>query len=399
MTNSTYFIDDFKRDQNETITSPSQHEITEPATKAGFSFMNTYGDKTGTFDYKPAAIYRGKKWFVYYSFRHPDTGKFRRFRVYEDLNRLEGKEKNKFALLLQKAINHGLKSGYNPFEGSPLKIIVKNWSLIQGLNYFKQNLYTRGLRKRSQQSYESVLKFLYEFLAPVLRNPINEITKQQIGFAFKTAYEKRGWSNTTFNNYVTLTRAIFNYLIEEDIASNNPAKIKPLPESIRKHKYFSDEVFARIKKHSPPDLLRFIMFLYHTGTRPNEARQLKYENILRDRKLLFIPAAISKNKKDDYIPLSNYVLENYRGTGLIFPVSVNFYGQKFNKLKKKLKLPAEYTLYSIKHSRALHLAQDNADPYEIMQLFRHSGLHITMAYLRDLGVNIGRQAAEKGIRF
>jgi site-specific recombinase XerD len=78
---------------------------------------------------------------------------------------------------------------------------------------------------------------------------------------------------------------------------------------------------------------------------------------------------------------------------LIFGSSVNYFTQKFTKLKKQLSLPKEVTMYAIKHTRAIHLAQDGADPYSIMQLFRHSGLDITMAYLRDLGVNVNRQAA------
>lgn len=389
--------------------SPSQLEPTEPATRAGFSFLRAFGDKTGIMKYvtyKPAEIYRGpKKWFVFYSYRNPTTGKFKRFRVYEDLNRIKGRDKEQYAQLLKKAINHGLKSGYNPFEGDPfenipLSIAVNNWTLVQGLNYFKTNLINRGLRKRTQQTYQSTLKFLYKYLQPILNDDIKNLTRHHIASAFRRAQQDNNWTNSTHNNNLTQTKAIFNYLVEEEILEKSPVKVKPLPETITKHKYFSDEVFKKIKDAASEDLLKFIMFLYHTGTRPNEARQIRYENILRDRKLLFIPASISKNKKDDYVPLTDFVLTNFVKTeGLIFPVSVNYYGMKFTELKKKLKLPQEYTLYSIKHTRAIHLAQDGANPYTIMQLFRHSGLEITMSYLRDLGVNINREAAEKGIRF
>lgn len=383
---------------NENLASPSQQDRTEPAPRVGFKFIDTYGDKLQTMaNYRKPQLKKGKKWFVEFYFRNPETLKFERFKIYEDINRRRGEEKEEYGELLLKAVQHGLKSGWSPFDNKELKVVVKNWTVVQGLNYFKQNLPNRGLRKRTQQTYGSVLMFLYEYLP--LQTPIKELTKIQVNAIFRQAKEKRGWTNVTFNNYITFTKAIWNYLIEEEVTDSNPIKVKPLPETITKHRYFSDEVFQKIKEKAPAELLRFIMFLYHTGTRPNEARQLKYENILRDRKLLFIPASISKNKKDDYVPLSDYVLKTYFGTGFIFHEAVNYYGRKFNELKKELKLPKDYTLYSIKATRAIHLAHDGADPYSIMQLFRHSGLHITMAYLRDLNVTVNREAVEKGIRF
>ena len=156
-----------------------------------------------------------------------------------------------------------------------------------------------------------------------------------------------------------------------------------------------DIVPHEIKEDAVPELLEFLLFLYHTGTRPNEARQLTYEHINHDSRLLMVPASISKNKKDDYVPLSQYILDKYKGEGLIFGTPVNYYSKKFNGLKSKLGLPAGVNLYSIKHTRAVHLAQDGASPYAIMQLFRHSSLDITMRYLAGLGLTVNREAADK----
>lgn len=379
--------------------SPSQLEKIEPVPRAGFRFLSNNSDVKGAkyITYRPAKIRRGSKWYIEYYYLDPATKEFERFKVYENINRIKDpKDKEEFAKKLKDAVNYHLDKGFNPFEGE-LKVVVKNWSVVQGLNFFKQNLGNRGLRKRTQQTYGSVLKFLYAYLP--LQTPIKELSKIQVNAIFRQAKEKKKWSNVTFNNYITLTRAIWNYLIEEEVTDNNPIKVKPLPEEITKHRYFSDEVFKKIKEKSEPELLRFLMFLYHTGTRPREATQLKYENILTDSKQLFIPAHISKNKKDDYIPLTAYIMENYKGIGLIFTKSLSQYGKYFYKIKKGLKISDDYTIYSIKATRAIHLAQDGADPYTIMELFRHSDLGITKSYLRDLGVNINREAVEKGIKF
>lgn len=386
-----------KRGQNSS--SPSQLGSMEPATRAGFRFLDNLGDIMGTkkhIEYKPAQLHdKGNKWFVWFSFRHPESGEFKRFKVYEGINGIKGlADKKEFASRLLTAVNLKLDRGYSPFSPKMGAIIQSN-SLIQGLNYFKQNLYSRGLRKRTIQSYESVLRAMYEGLSGVMLNDINSISKQHIGSFLRQTANRNGWSNATYNNNLTFLRSIFNYLVDQEIMESNPAaRVKPLPQTTQRHKYFDEVTFDRIKKAAPPDLLRFLLFLYHTGTRPNEARQLEHSHILRDRKLLFIPSSISKNKKDDYIPLHSYIDKNFKGSGKIFGTSVNYYSQKFNKLKKELGLAREYTLYSIKHTAAIAMARANVPPYDMMEFFRHSGLEVTMAYLRDLGTTVSRGAVD-----
>ena len=387
-------------------TSPSQHLENKPALSpsdsVGFTFLGNFGDteRDGMKLYKNVEIKRGKKWYVQYLFWKETERKYIRKKVYENINRVKGKEQEAYAQTLLSAVKGALKKGYNPFAGKKLAVAVKNWTVIQGLNLFKQNLDNRGLRKRSIQSYQSVLRMLYKELDPLKNENIKYLTKQHIQTVLLHAKKRLTWSNTTFNNNLTFTKAIFNYLIDQEILEISPAeRIKPLPQTITKHRYFDDKTFEKIKEKADKELLSFIMFLYHTGTRPNEARQLYDHHILRERKLLFIPAAVSKNKKDDYVPLSDYVLENYQQKGRLFKAPVNYYGEKFKVIKDALGLAEDYTLYSIKATRAIHLANDGADPYTIMQLFRHSGLDITMSYLRDLGININREATTKGIRF
>jgi len=381
---------------------PSQHEPPEPATSAGFSFLVSYGGQKRCqnvkhVNYYPARLSRGKKWYALFRFRNPETGQWENFKVYENINRIKDKqEKEEFGKILVDAINRKLKLGYNPFEIEYEEFQEpKTWTLGQGLNYFKQKLTERGLRKRSIQSYQSVLRMLNKNLATVLHKDISAINKTHI----QAALSGNEWGNTTYNNNITFVKAIFNYLIDHEILKENPAaRIKPLPETITKHKYFDGPTWEKIKKKAPLDLLDFILFMYHTGTRPNEARQIKYEHIQGDQML--IPAGISKNRKDGHIPISKYIQDKYgKGKGFIFGTSVNYFNQKFQEVKKDLKLDKDYTLYSIKATRAVHLAQDGASPYAIQQLFRHHSLDVTQRYLRGLGLTINREAVEKGLRF
>lgn len=386
----------------ENTPSPSQQDNLKPAPRVGFSFLSANGDKSQTMKYvtyRPAKIYRGRKWHVEYYYRDPESHEFIRFKVYENINRIKDlKDKEQFARDLRDAVNYHLEKGFNPFQ-EELKVVVKNWTVNQGLIFFKTNLSNRGLRHRTIQSYQSVLRFLYEYFP--LQTPIKELSKIQVNAIFRQAYLKKKWSNVTFNNYIMFTRSIWNYLIEEEVTDSNPIKVKPLEETITRHKYFTREIFDKIKENADPELLEFMMFVYHTGTRPRrETAYMRYEYILRDRGLLLVPAKINKVKRDGYIPLSNYLLERYKEKeGRIFQYSGSHYNKLFSALKKKLELDPSHTIYAMKHTRAIHMVEDGATLDEIMRFFRHTNPRTTLKYLRELGAEVNLGVAEKGIKF
>lgn len=369
----------------------------EPAPVASFRFLNQNGDTMGT--YKKAKIHRGRKWFVYYSFFH--EGKFHRFKVYEDINRQPLEEREAYAQKLVKAINETLKQGFDPYK-EELVLVAKNWTLIQGFNFFKQNLGKRGLKHRTVQTYESVLRMFTDEFKPINNNPIKEVTKSQVRQVLLNAKQKHKWNNTTYNKYLIFLRAIFNYLIDEEsgILEMNPAnRIKPLPETIMGNKAWTDGEFELIKTNADPELLRFIMFVYYTGARPSSVAKVHSDDILADRKLLWIPGNQIKDKEGLYIPISEDFINEYKNGGKVFSMNAGAYSDRFLTLRRKLKLPESLKLYSVKHTRAVHLIEAGVSPYSIMELFGHSDFNTTMSYLRGVGIVIHKEVAEKGIKF
>jgi len=387
-------------------TSPSQQS--DPF-KAGFSFLHTFGDKKGTElmkTYKPATIRRSKdKWYVEYAYRNPGSGKFDRIKVYENINRMKGEDREAYAEQLRKAVDHALKLGFNPFEADkdPLTVAVKNWSLIEGLNYFKQNLPNRGLRHRSVQSYQSVLRMLYKELDAVKNAGIKAITRQHVSAALSTAKHKNSWNNTTYNNNLTFTKAIFNYLINEEagILDTSPAaKIKPLPQTIVGNQAWTDKEFELIREKADPELLRFIMFIYYTGIRPASAVKMHSDHILEDgNDQIVIRGDMVKSKRVHRVPVTKEFIAEYKTGDKLFKYSKNHYTKKFQTLREDLELSDNIKLYSVKHTRAVHLVQAGASPYVIMDLFGHHSLEVTMSYMRDAGLGLNREATIKGMRF
>jgi site-specific recombinase XerD len=376
--------------------------------------------------YKPPRLVKtSTRWYIEYWYRIPaeaqdqnNTKDWQRFRVFEDINRYKTEE---YANALLKAVSEHLKDGYNPFKwkhkfAREAKEVEAEWSLNHALDRFMEYCRDKGLRKKSIQSYQIVVNFLREYFIKgnKVYEPVTNFSRDDIKHFIGDMRKLKGWGNATTNNYVQFTSTVFNWFVKEDKIAKNPVVgIDQLPVNISHHKYYSDAIAETIKNSmrvADPDLYQFCEFIYYTATRPkSEARLLQVKHILFDRKLLFVPAAISKNKKDDYIPIGDELLKiiedrnKLPGEYYIFggkqPRSQNYYASKYKPFKDKMKLGADYTIYSWKHSRAIHLAQAGANPYEIMKLFRHSSLDITMKYLRELGLNISDEINQKTKKF
>jgi hypothetical protein len=56
------------------------------------------------------------KWYVYYWHMHPTSGKFERFKVYEDINHHDDEAKISYAKNLKDAVTTALMKGYDPFQ-------------------------------------------------------------------------------------------------------------------------------------------------------------------------------------------------------------------------------------------------------------------------------------------
>lgn len=80
------------------------------------------------------------------------------------------------------------------------------------------------------------------------------------------------------------------------------------------------------------------------------------------------------------------------------PASANYFSMLFKPFKDKFGLGPDHTLYSWKHTRAIHLIQDGVQPYELMKMFRHSDLATTSLYLRDLGLTVDGDAINSKTR-
>jgi integrase len=365
--------------------------------------------------YKPARlVHTSTRSYVEYWYRVPEElypkykKEWRRFRVFEDINRNKNDE---YAKRLLRAVKEQLQAGYNPFKQELPYFLApevdKAWSLNTGLDKFIEYCHYKGLRPGSIRSYQTLINFFKEYYLKgnKIYEPVDSFTKDDLKTFFSYYKKENKWSNHTYNNYVTFAKAIFNWFVKEEIISKSPVVVEVLPVHVVSHKYFTDEVLGKLKveltKHDPY-LWEFIQFTYLTTLRPkSETRFLQNKHILWERKLLFVPAHISKTNTDRFVPLGDEVLKllenrkrqpvDYYIFGGEKPHSTNYMTNRFKPFKDKLKLEEGFTIYGAKHTRVIHLKSDGVPDADIMSLTGHTSYESYSKYLRDLGLTVNAE--------
>ena len=135
--------------------------------------------------------------------------------------------------------------------------------------------------------------------------------------------------------------------------------------------------------------------MYSSGLRVSEVCHLRYEDIRRKQKMIYV--SLSKNRQDRYTILSDKNLEilteywyRYnRPMGWLFPSTVrdapltNGAVELFiKKHAKSLGLPEGVTPHTLRHCFACHALEDGLSHTFIQQLLGHRSPHSTDVYLQ-----------------
>lgn len=372
--------------------------------------------------YKPPKIkgeYPNK--FIEYYFRNPETDTWKRFKVYEEINR------NKSPLYdekLLKGVHKALKKGYNPFvEGDPLnpvkpKLEQKPHTIQRALHYFLLKWKERGQDPETIVRYDRAIKYLEAWLLMkgLQHVPATDITQENIEAALQYHKVQKNWTNRTYNNNKAFLSTCFLYLQKKGIIQLNPcADIAKQKTRSKKHRYYDEKTMNKIMgvmKEHDPYLYFAAQVVYHLCVRSEkELQNLMVGNIYPERMQVLLQ--ITKTKHDRYIPMNEQILKvfqerkvfDYSETDYLFspphktkflpdghpgpePFARGFFSRRFARIRKMAGLSGEWTLYGYKHTRVIHLKKDGATDAEIMNLTGHTDFASYAGYLRDLGIDV-----------
>jgi len=353
------------------------------------------------------------RWYIIYYPWHVQDNKLVRRRDY-DVNDYPEEERLNFAKQRVKDIKSLLKNGYHIdlTRLSKPELISEILSVDQALT-LALKVKNPEIRYRTQKSYKCTLDNFKEFLKAgrKLSLPPIAVTKRIVHSYSDYLLIEKNLSAKTRNNYFSYLRSLFTVMVDRELIEKNPFEgVEDLTVIAgNTHKPYSDEqikfLSGRIKALDP-DLWLYVQFIFYCFLRPAEIAGLRICNIEWQTEQIFIPAQISKNRKDGRVIIPKTFLNELKGLGFdkypgnffIFskeqipsPSKIldNEMTKRYRVILNELKVGYEHTLYSWKHTGNIKLYYTSKkDIILIMKQNRHHSLDMTYNYLRSLGLEV-----------
>ena len=385
-----------------------------------------------------------KRWYVYFSFRNPETDKLERIKnIYGKSNNYKTKEERLSVLTAyRKKLLQLLKAGYNPFEDNSnlyskrkpkesiqslkqeaqQQIIEERKTTLRDAFDFGLKIKKKLVNARTLRNYENRIKNFLEWLKenrPEIKF-IDELNKKDIAqFLNEVLYRT---SARTRNNFRLDLGSILQALEDNDVIELNFIKkipvLKSVPERNKTYTTEKQEEIFNYLKEKDPLLLLYIKFISYNFLRPIEVCRLTIGDLdLKNKTIKFkaknsplktklIPELLINDlpdlsKMDKTLQLFTpdkiggewkTVLENRR----------DYFSKRFKSVvKDHFNLGVDYGLYSFRHTYITKLFRElvkNSSPNEaegkLMLITGHTTTTALRKYLRDIDAELPADYSE-----
>lgn len=350
-----------------------------------------------------------KSWFVYYSFRHPETGKLKKQPfIKAGANNFKTKrERYSFLRTMREALSKLLELGFNPYEDNsdleaklfsdqehttetppkpepklrptsapqpePSPVPVEPEEDIMSIDEafkFGLSMKEHMMNKNSYVQYKSRIGLFEKWLREekIFDKPITSITKKTVNQYLNTIVKKTSARNR--NNSRTDIASLFQLLEENEIVKSNfvqsIAKLKTVPKRNKTYTPTQEQdINTYLEKHDPT-LHLFIKFISFNFLRPIEVCRLRIRDFdLKDKKLYvkaknqpvkikIIPDILLQDIPDLSKLPGDALLFGRFGIGEAWNATEtnrrNEFSKRFKEVKDHFGLGEEFGLYSFRHT-------------------------------------------------
>ncbi len=169
-----------------------------------------------------------------------------------------------------------------------------------------------------------------------------------------------------------------------------------LRKEVERNAVFDSKLEERFLKVAGQPLRDVFLISHDSGMRPDEAIRMRWENILWDKNLIFVPEGKTENARR-YVPLSDRVRElllarqrkSDKKNSWVFPsprkkgMHVSYFpiAKQFAKARKQAKIPKGVVLYSARHSFATDLLDRTGNIVLVGKILGHRSVTTTQRYL------------------
>lgn len=256
---------------------------------------------------KPKVCKSVNGWYVYFRY----NGHLKRYKF--GINYIKDlKQREIEANSLAKVLHRKLKKGWNPLL--PEASQFSDEMLFTAALNFALEKKKKDLAPKSYSGYKGTVNFIKTAVESLHLSylTISELKRPHIRTIMDECKRQRKWSNKAYNKHLNHLKAVLSELIQWDILEVNPAhKIKNLPvEESTANTPANIEQHKIIKEHLKENHFSFFVFvatIYHTGIRIWEALQLKASMIDFENKMIYLPAEITKNRRDRVVPMNQHL--------------------------------------------------------------------------------------------
>ena len=380
-------------------------------------YENAYDLKTHKKLYTGPTIqdYKGdlsKRWYVYYSFRNPDSDKLeRQTPIDTGINQHKNlRDRREAANTLLKTIKGILESGFNPFIDNGLfeSEEDKKYTVSEALDF----ALTIGKQVWSETSYPDLKSRVTQFKDWLLNNGyknryITSVTEKTVQKYLNVVLKRSSAANR--NNTKNNLSSAYTILKDNHIIPLNFIKeMNLLKSSPERHKTYSSTMETDLYNEmleTDKLLLLFVKFVCYNFLRPVEVCRIKVGDIdLVDRTIKL--KAKNKAVKIKYMPeiLVKDIpsLKMYKNSDFLFTPNGagdwdakeksrrEHFTRRFNVIKEKFELGEDYGIYSFRHTFITKLYNElikSMTPDEALNKMLLITGHATMGalkkYLRD----------------
>lgn len=275
-------------------------------------------------DFRPPKLNdTGKCWYVFYSVKNPETGKFKRFR--KKVNQGTIKERRAAAREIMASLSQQLLLGWSPFASGPnQKGVTPAFEVFSIFEKVKE----KEMEKQSIASYKSFIRAFKRFLEGAGFSERTLITSidRDVARGFMDYLEADGKiSPATYNNYLSFMVTFFGWIqkrgyIRENVFDGFERKPKKLTK--KKRRAMNDEEVQSLFSFLANENLEYLaicILCYCCFIRPKEISLLKCRDIDLERQTVHVSEEIAKNDNESYRTIPTAAMPLFRRLDLSHP--------------------------------------------------------------------------------
>lgn len=275
-------------------------------------------------DFRPPKLNdTGKCWYVFFSVKNPETGKFKRFR--KKVNHGTVKERRAAARELIASLSQQLQLGWNPLvSGSTQKGATPAYEVFDLYERVKE----KEMEKQSIASYKSFIRTFRRFLEGAGFSERTLITSidRDVARGFMDYLEADGKiSPATYNNYLSFMVTFFGWIqkrgyIRENVFEGFERKPKKLTKKKRRamEDWEVGVLFSFLAKENL-EYLAICVLCYCCFIRPKEISLLRCQDIDLEKQTVHVSEEIAKNDNESFRTIPTAAMPLFRRLNLSHP--------------------------------------------------------------------------------